>query len=594
MIQGFCFQDMCDPISHPYGGDVTSVLANNSPFADATATPADKQHDVWGSSVFYLPELGADLQNEPHHDSAEKGNSNGNSQVVPSHTCVPAQVTISDERTTSLVIESKATIAPTPSAQCLSFGSTGAQSTVPSAKNGGMNPPIARSVVYPPNTNQLSFSSLMCVGTTTMSPNSNNNNNGMTYQQASPVTTAIPGNLPAFFTTAQGGNNVVMRTHTPSPQTLYISPGAPTMIPYYVLTSPQPGLEVNGAMAYSSMPAAPQPMGTVMYGQWHPTAGAALGSASVAAPTPAGVPVASLGMPPAFTTRVVTSAPQPVANFASAEANPNSGSEPSPINPCGDNSAAHKAAPKGSPPSYDSLRLQLTKRRQPPGRQRSGTNVHGSLQGICAYYSYNLSAALKQYEQPDAHPTKPGEQVLPVFIQMFPCELRDRTIIVLNRVVEATCGPDVATVVGIEPRSETSFITLVRTNEVWLLIHKLRCRVLMDRHGFWYAENMEQYLRLKEYCEGVRRLPQQMRHFQTDGLPCMPLVVELSRSVNAAAVTSPPAPPSFDEVAPIATVERHARTATATGSNDDGDSSPRCESGVDKGGVSCGAPQQQQ
>ncbi|RNF03135.1 uncharacterized protein Tco025E_08242, partial [Trypanosoma conorhini] len=143
------------------------------------------------------------------------------------------------------------------------------------------------------------------------------------------------------------------------------------------------------------------------------------------------------------------------------------------------------------------------------------------------------------------------------------------TIIVLNRVVEATCGPDIATVVGIEPRSETSFITLVRTNGVWQLIHKLRCRVLMDRHGFWYAENMEQYLRLKEYCESVRRLPQQMRHFQTDGLPCMPLVVELSRSVNAASVTSPPAPPPFDEVAPIATMERHARTGTATGSNED-------------------------
>ncbi|PWU84941.1 hypothetical protein C4B63_193g7 [Trypanosoma cruzi] len=148
-------------------------------------------------------------------------------------------------------------------------------------------------------------------------------------------------------------------------------------------------------------------------------------------------------------------------------------------------------------------------------------------------------------------------QLIPIFIQMFPCELRDRTIIVLNRVVEATCGPDIATVVGIEPRSETSFIALIRTNDVWHLIHKLRCRVLMDRHGFWYAENMEQYLRLKEYCESVRRLPQQIRHFQTDGLPCMPLVVELSRSVNAASVTSLPAPPSFDEVAPIATMERN-------------------------------------
>lgn len=143
---------------------------------------------------------------------------------------------------------------------------------------------------------------------------------------------------------------------------------------------------------------------------------------------------------------------------------------------------------------------------------------------------------------------------------MFPCELRDRTVIVLNRVIEATCNKDVATVVGIEPRSETSFIALVRTNRVWHLIHQLRCRVLMDRHGFWYAENMDHYMRLKEYCEGVRRLPQQMRHMQTDGLPCMPLVVELSRSVDAKAVTSPSAPPPFDDVVPIVTVERHTRS----------------------------------
>ncbi|KAH9599865.1 hypothetical protein LSM04_009592 [Trypanosoma melophagium] len=208
-------------------------------------------------------------------------------------------------------------------------------------------------------------------------------------------------------------------------------------------------------------------------------------------------------------------------------------------------------------------------------------NVHDALQGAVQYVPYNLSPLMNdvskfrkvpnvrngsRVDKRSAHivsvnsdPNKPGEQVLPVFIQMFPCELRDRTIIVLNRVVEATCGPDIATVVGIEPRSETSFIALVRTDRVWDLIHKLRCRVLMDRHGFWYAENFDQYMRLKEYCENVRRLPQQTRHFQTDGLPCMPLVVELSRSVDASAVTSPPADPSFDKVAPIATVERHVR-----------------------------------
>ncbi|ESS70521.1 hypothetical protein TCDM_00649 [Trypanosoma cruzi Dm28c] len=220
---------------------------------------------------------------------------------------------------------------------------------------------------------------------------------------------------------------------------------------------------------------------------------------------------------------------------------------------------------------------KITKKQPSVNVSRKSINVHGQLQNILRYVPYiSVLITNEILQNRGGSITTSTEsmnmallsditkqrtlykcQLIPIFIQMFPCELRDRTIIVLNRVVEATCGPDIATVVGIEPRSETSFIALIRTNDVWHLIHKLRCRVLMDRHGFWYAENMEQYLRLKEYCESVRRLPQQIRHFQTDGLPCMPLVVELSRSVNAASVTSLPAPPSFDEVAPIATMERN-------------------------------------
>ncbi|KAK7194130.1 hypothetical protein NESM_000326200 [Novymonas esmeraldas] len=146
--------------------------------------------------------------------------------------------------------------------------------------------------------------------------------------------------------------------------------------------------------------------------------------------------------------------------------------------------------------------------------------------------------------------------VLPIFIQMFPCELRDR-VGVLNRVIEATCGRDAGFVHSFESRSETSFIAHVRTHNVWDLIQKVRCRVLMDRFGFWYAADIDQYVRMKEYCEGVRRLPQQTRHFQTDGLPCMPLVVELSRSVDRALVTENTAPRCFDEIVPIAAVDRH-------------------------------------
>ncbi|KAF8281214.1 hypothetical protein TcBrA4_0089950 [Trypanosoma cruzi] len=573
MIHEMCFQELSDSILPANNGEVALMLATGSPFTDAMTTAAAPQQDVWGSSLFSLPELGTDLHSEVSQQNIEKSGSNLNCelQTASTHVCNLAPVTFKEEQNTTRTTESNTTFGPTPSMHCLSFGSVNAQSNMPSIANSTPNP-LACSMVCTSQAPQLSFSSLMSIGNTTVPANSSSTTNCLAYQQASPVAT-VSNSIPAFFTTAQNGGNVVMFAPSNSQQTLCIPTPVPTMIPYYVIAPPQHTVEVNGTMAYSSLSTAPQSMPPVMCGPWTTNTGSVVGSG---APTPVSVSSTSAVMPQTFVTSVTTKPSQPVSfSFPSRDNNQNSASAPSIIPQCADGSGNQKAPPRGSPPSYDSLRIQITKRRQPSGRQRSGTNVHGSLQGICSYYSYNLSAALKQYEHPDSHVAKPVEQVLPVFVQMFPCELRDRTIIVLNRVVEATCGPDIATVVGIEPRSETSFIALIRTNDVWHLIHKLRCRVLMDRHGFWYAENMEQYLRLKEYCESVRRLPQQIRHFQTDGLPCMPLVVELSRSVNAASVTSLPAPPSFDEVAPIATMERHGRVATLTGSNEDGSLSPR-------------------
>lgn len=188
------------------------------------------------------------------------------------------------------------------------------------------------------------------------------------------------------------------------------------------------------------------------------------------------------------------------------------------------------------------------------------------------------------------HPTV----LLPIFFQMFPCEQRDRGGI-LNRVIssvythfirprslaaESATATTLGVVEGVEARSETSFVALVRTHAVWHLIYTLRCRVLMDRHGFWFAETIQQFRIMKEYCEGVRRLPQYTRHYQTDGLPCMPLVVELSRSVERSSVAAPPSPPCFDEVIPIAAVDRHRcrngnSNATSTGSSHAGHGSSK-------------------
>lgn len=190
------------------------------------------------------------------------------------------------------------------------------------------------------------------------------------------------------------------------------------------------------------------------------------------------------------------------------------------------------------------------------GRSATGSNNDGNLDcsGRSADEARSQEAGVQTLTGDFA--ALASAPVLPIFIQMFPCELRDR-VGVLNRVIEATCGRGAGLVQSYETRSETSFIAHVRTGNVWDLIYKLRCRVLMDRFGFWYAADIDQYVRMKEYCEGVRRLPQQTRHFQTDGLPCMPLVVELSRSVDRSLVTENTGPRCFDELVPIAAVDRH-------------------------------------
>ncbi|GET86671.1 hypothetical protein, conserved [Leishmania tarentolae] len=191
----------------------------------------------------------------------------------------------------------------------------------------------------------------------------------------------------------------------------------------------------------------------------------------------------------------------------------------------------------------------------PSVNSNTGCNLEGSCRSLEGAKSQD-GAEVSSYTWRSDTPSLANAPVLPIFIQMFPCELRDR-VGLLNRVIVATCGRDAGLVQSFEARSETSFIAHVRTNNVWELIYKLRCRVLMDRFGFWYAANIDQYVRMKEYCESVRRLPQQTRHFQTDGLPCMPLVVELSRSVNRSLVRENTGPRCFDELVPIAAVDRH-------------------------------------
>lgn len=150
------------------------------------------------------------------------------------------------------------------------------------------------------------------------------------------------------------------------------------------------------------------------------------------------------------------------------------------------------------------------------------------------------------------------QQEIPVFFQMFPCELKDRKEVLNTMLREMDPNAPIMGIVrSVTSRSETSFIAYIRSDMIWHLIQRARCRFLMDRHGCWYADTFEVYRSLKSYCENIRRMPQHNRHAVTDGLPCMPLVVELSTLVEEREIVAPPAEKCFDKEDPIQVVERH-------------------------------------
>lgn len=194
-----------------------------------------------------------------------------------------------------------------------------------------------------------------------------------------------------------------------------------------------------------------------------------------------------------------------------------------------------------------------------PGGGRKG-NVYTALQqkGLryIPYYSASPRAPSPNERERCAFLETLPE--IPVFFQMFPCERRDRkeTVNTILREVDPKT-PIMGIAENVMSRSETSFIAYIRSDVIWHVIQRTRCRILMDRLGCWYADTLDAYLELKAFCEGIRRMPQQNRHTVTDGLPCMPLVVELSTLVERERIVAPPAEKCFDEEYPIQAVERH-------------------------------------
>lgn len=179
------------------------------------------------------------------------------------------------------------------------------------------------------------------------------------------------------------------------------------------------------------------------------------------------------------------------------------------------------------------------------GRLRTGSNVHTALRDVCQYFSYHDPLPVR-----DASCEGPGAQVVPLFVQMYPYEHMENAQVIFDAVMCLICGPGAGRAVGVEQRSDTSFLVHVQTGVVWHVLYNLRCRVLMDRHGFWYAGSLPQYLMMREYCDRLRNLPQHARHAAADGMPSLPLVVELARSVQQRTISAPSAPAPFDAQVP--------------------------------------------
>ncbi len=186
-------------------------------------------------------------------------------------------------------------------------------------------------------------------------------------------------------------------------------------------------------------------------------------------------------------------------------------------------------------------------------RPYHGRNVHADLDGKCAFYSFPEGLiASGPYDRFSSVTDKGGlnsGSFFSLFCQMFPIEYVPMASKVLQFVCDRVCGAGVVTrISAMRNKSQTSFTTHFYTEHLWDVVSCLRLRVLMDRHGFWYARNRQEFETMRGYSDRIRNLPQQTRHFLMDGLPCRPLVIEVCRRSKMALL--PPRLPhqrSFDE-----------------------------------------------
>ena len=102
----------------------------------------------------------------------------------------------------------------------------------------------------------------------------------------------------------------------------------------------------------------------------------------------------------------------------------------------------------------------------------------------------------------------------------------------LESVIRQVAGDDAGVVISCTAVTFNAVRATILSAAPFSLCHALRCRVMADRHGFWYARTYEAFLELREYCSNLRYISQQERHYITDGLASIPLIAEFATEVN--------------------------------------------------------------
>ena len=186
---------------------------------------------------------------------------------------------------------------------------------------------------------------------------------------------------------------------------------------------------------------------------------------------------------------------------------------------------------------------------KPPQNERPGhgCNVHDALlrrygPQHFSYHPYRIDETEpKLVAARAAHyrGNHPDAMTVLFYVQMFPTELISVGGRVLESILRDTLGDDGGVVINCEAVAFNAVRATVSCQQPYQVCHAIRCRVMADRHGFWYVKSYEAFLHLREYCNNLRYLSQPDRHFITDGLASIPLICEFALETSLAILPPP-------------------------------------------------------